>query len=98
MSIEYKNDELEYTILAYCQDSLVDKPIGRFDYAGNLVLLGTYKTLTWEDLKDLYNKSDALRSESLRLEEDDYDEDDTLFWMDDSGKIVYEKIKEGKEK
>lgn len=82
MSIEYKNDESDCAILAYCQDSLVDLPIGRFDYAGNFVLLGTHKTLTWEDLKDLYNKSDALRSESLRLEEDEYDEDDTLFWMD----------------
>jgi hypothetical protein len=83
MSIEYKNDESEYAILAYCQDSLIDKPIGKFDYAGNFVLLGSYKTLTREDLKDLYNKSDALRSESLRLEDDEYDEDDILFWKDD---------------
>ena len=42
MNIEFRNDESEYAILVYCQDSLVDRPIGRFDYAGNLVLLGSY--------------------------------------------------------
>lgn len=79
MSLEFKNQEPDSAFIVYCDDL----PIARLDYSGNIILLGTYKTLTWEDLKDLYNKSDALRSESLRLEEDEYDEDDTLFWMDD---------------
>lgn len=78
MNIEFRNDESEYAILAYCQDSLVDRPIARFDYAGNIILLGTYSSLSYEDIKALYLKSDALRAESLRIEGDEDEFDDLM--------------------
>jgi hypothetical protein len=78
MNIEFRNDESEYAILVYCQDSLVDRPIARFDYAGNIILLGTYSSLCYEDIQALYLKSNALRAESLRIEGDEDEFDDLM--------------------
>jgi len=76
MNIEFRKDESEDALLVIPVG--LDRPIARLDYAGNIILLGTYSSLSYEDIKALYLKSDALRAESLRIEDDEDEFDDLM--------------------
>lgn len=76
MNIEFRNDESEDALLVIPVG--LDRPIARLDYAGNIILLGTYSSLSYEDIKALYLKSDALRAESLSIEDDEDEFDDLM--------------------
>jgi hypothetical protein len=76
MDIEFMSSESEDALLVVTNGN--NKPIARLDYAGNVILLGTYSSLSYEDIKALYLKSDALRAESLRIEDDEDEFDDLM--------------------
>lgn len=76
MSLNFENSETEDALLVIPVG--LDRPIARLDYAGNIILLGTYSSLCYEDIQALYLKSNALRAESLRIEDDEDEFDDLM--------------------
>lgn len=76
MSLNFESSETEDALLVIPVG--LDRPIARLDYAGNIILLGTYSSLCYEDIQALYLKSNALRAESLRIEDDEDEFDDLM--------------------
>lgn len=76
MSLSFESSETEDALLVIPVG--LDRPIARLDYAGNIILLGTYSSLCYEDIQALYLKSNALRAESLRIEDDEDEFDDLM--------------------
>jgi len=76
MSLNFENSETEDALLVIPVG--LDRPIARLDYAGNIILLGTYSSLCYEDIQALYLKSNSLRAESLRIEDDEDEFDDLM--------------------
>lgn len=76
MSLNFESSETEDALLVILVG--LDRPIARLDYAGNIILLGTYSSLCYEDIQALYLKSNALRAESLRIEDDEDEFDDLM--------------------